>query len=80
MGLLDKKKRAAPEYRDQFFIFAGVWFEKFEEDRFTYCRQVEDLSQIPQKYLEDWAGWRPKPVDKEKYGIKSYGSRTGKLF
>jgi len=80
MGLLDKKKRKGPEIRDQFFIFGGFWFEKFEEDRFTYCRKVEDLSEIPEKYLEDWAGWKPKPINKERYGISSYNYRTGKLF
>ena len=80
MGLLDKKKRKGPEIRDQYFIFAGRWFQKFEEDKFTYCRLVEDISEIPQKYLDDWADWRPKPPNREKLGLSSYGSRTGKLF
>jgi hypothetical protein len=80
MGLLDKKKRKQPEYRDQYFIFAGRWFEKFEEDRFTYCRPVEDISEIPDAYLEDWKDWKPKPINKEKLGLSYYSSRTGKLF
>ena len=80
MGLLDKKKRKSPEIRDQFFIFDGRWFQKFEEDRYTYCRQVEDTSIIPDKYLDDWADWKPKAPNKEKLGLSYYNSKTGKLF
>jgi len=80
MGLLDKKKRKGPEIRDQYFIFGGRWFQKYEEDKYTFCRLVEDISEIPQKYLDDWADWKPKPPNRERLGLSSYGSRTGKLF
>lgn len=81
MSLLDKKKkRKETQTRDQFFIFMGRWFERFKDENVQGCRQVEDLSEIPQEYLEDWSGWKPKPIQKDQFGAYGYSHKKSSKF
>jgi hypothetical protein len=80
MGLLDKKKRKQLEIKDQYFIFAGRWFEKTEDEKYVGCRAVDDSSEIPEEYLRAWQDWKPKPIDRERYGLPNYSGRSGKLY
>ncbi len=84
MSLFDKKKKFREhKNKDQFFIFMGRWFEKFVEEGAIGCRLVEDISQIPQEYLDDWSGWKPKPLNHNSIGISgsgNIGKRSSKFF
>lgn len=80
MAFLQKKKKKQPEIKDQYFIFAGRWFEKFVDEKYIGCRLVEDTSQVPEEYLKAWEGWKPKPIDREKFGLSTYSNRGGKFF
>jgi hypothetical protein len=83
VAFLTKKKNKEIQIKDQYFIFDGRWFEKFADDKYIGCRQVEDTSQIPEEYFKAWENWKPKPVSnntREMFGLSSYGGRSGKLF
>jgi hypothetical protein len=82
MAFLKKKKKEI-QIKDQYFIFAGRWFEKIEDERYVGCRLVEDTSQIPEEYFKAWENWRPKPLNsdtREIFGLSSYSGRSGKMF
>jgi hypothetical protein len=74
------KKRKPMEFKDEFFIHAGRWFQKFSDAQYVGARLVIDISQIPEEYLKAWADWKPSPPNREKLGLGSYSTRTGKLF
>ncbi len=84
MSFFDKKKKQKElKSKDQFFIFMGRWFEKFTEERAVGCRLVEDISTIPQEYLDDWAGWKPKPLNIGSTGFsnsKNLENKSSKFF
>jgi hypothetical protein len=70
MAFFEKKKRKPIELNDQYFIFAGRWYERFKDERFEGCRLVEDTSAIPEEYLQSWAGWKPSQPNNSGYHSK----------
>lgn len=83
MSIFDKKKnKKETQRRDQYFIFMGRWFERTRDESIQGCRPVQDLSEIPEEYLADWSGWKPKPAVKDPYGNLGYNksSRSSKFF
>jgi hypothetical protein len=80
MAFFEKKKIKPIEIKDQFFIFAGRWFERFKEEKYEGCRLVEDASVIPEDYLNAWAGWKPSQSKRDLYGYSSSPYRSGKSF
>lgn len=79
MAFFEKKRRKPVELKDQYFIFAGRWYERFKEDQFEGCRLVEDASSIPEEYLQAWAGWKPTQVSHNSYQSKT-SYKSGKFF
>lgn len=80
MAFFEKKKIKPIELKDQFFILSGRWFERFKDERFEGCRPVEDISIIPEEYLNSWAGWKPTQPKRELYSHLSNYYRSGKFF
>lgn len=64
MSLITRKKQQKLEYKTEYFIAMGIWFRRYEEDGIHACRQVAEGEEIPKEYLEDWEGWKPKPLNK----------------
>jgi hypothetical protein len=80
MAFFEKKKINPIEIRDQYFIFAGRWYEKFKDERCEGCRLVEDPSIITEEYLQSWSGWKPTQPRRDSYEIPSTRNRSGKFF
>ena len=60
------KKKKPMELKDEFFIYAGRWFQKFKDDQYVGVRLVADISQIPEEYLKAWADWKPRPIERSR--------------
>lgn len=80
MAFFEKKKIKPIEIKDQFFIFAGSWYEKFKDERFEGARLVEDTSIIPEEYFQSWEGWKPTQPSRDLYGTSSTPYRSRKSF
>jgi hypothetical protein len=80
MAFFEKKKIKPIETKDQFFIFAGNWYEKFKDEKIEGCRIVEDSSIIPEEYLQSWSGWKPTQSRRDTYEASNTRHRSGKFF
>ena len=69
MSLFKRKKNKPLEIKDRFFISCGKWFERFREDEVESCRIVEDISIIPDEYIQSWADWNSNKSYNKNFGL-----------